>query len=110
MAIFLTIILSSLWTCRSVRKSAKRGEIPEALGRYATGLESSFIAFAVGGSFVSFQYIEMLWHFFALAMALHQVAVNEAAAMRLKAEAQATKPATPSAAATPEPEPEFAWG
>ena len=45
---------------------AKRGEVPDSLGHYATGLESSLIAFCVGGTFVSFHYNEMLWHFFGV--------------------------------------------
>ena len=107
-AIFTAIVLSSLWTCRRVRKSAKRGEIPAALGQYAIGLESALVAFAVGGSFVSFQYCEMLWHYFGLTMALQHVAVNEAA-VRRDAESQAASLPSSPAGAT-EREPEFAWG
>lgn len=107
--LFLAIIITSLRACRRVRKSAQRGEIPGPLGPYAIGLESSLIAFIVGGSFVSFQYCEMLWHFFALTMALEAVAVKEAAAERIRVESLAAPAATPPRAIA-EPEPEFAWG
>jgi probable O-glycosylation ligase (exosortase A-associated) len=108
LAIFVTLVLTSFGTCRRVRKSAQRGEIPISLGRYAAALESSLVAFSVGGAFVSFQYSEMLWHFFALTMALGQVAVNEAEAKR---RVEAAPPAMPSAPmSTPETEPDFAWG
>jgi O-antigen ligase len=53
-ALFLFILLSSLWTCRRVRRMAKRGEISESLGHYAIGLESALVAFIVGGTFVPF--------------------------------------------------------
>jgi hypothetical protein len=61
----------------------------------------------VGGSFVSFQYSEMLWHFFALSIALDRVAVAEAAANRNRLEeAERTAVAEPAAA---EPDSDFAW-
>jgi hypothetical protein len=44
----------------------------------------SLVVFAVGGSFVIFQYTEMLWHVVGLTMALHfltEAAVAAAPAM-----------------------------
>ena len=103
--LFVLIVVSSLGACRRVRKAAERGEIAGPLGPYAVAFETSLIAFMVGGSFVSFHYNEMLWHYFALTIALERVAVREMAAQRALNEAQ------PPAAATPaSPEPEFAWG
>lgn len=107
--LFIMIIVLSLRACRRVRKSAQRGEIPGPLGPYAIGLESSLVAFIVGGSFVSFHYCEMLWHFFALAMALEAVAVKEAAAeLTRRARTDIREAAVPSPSAVPEPD--FAWG
>ena len=109
MLIFLTIFGSSVWACRRTRRMAKRGEVTESLGRYAIGMEASLVAFAVGGTFVSYQYNEMLWHFFALTMALEHVAVTQASAVRQRLDAPA-KPLPPQASApVREPEPEFAW-
>jgi putative inorganic carbon (HCO3(-)) transporter len=107
--LFVAIIFMSLRACRRVRKSAQRGEIPGPLGPYAIGLESALIAFMIGGSFVSFQYCEMLWHFFALTMALESVAVKEAAAERERRAALAA-PASVAPRPVATPEPEFAWG
>lgn len=104
--LFVAIIVSSLATCRRVRLAARRGEIPGPLGPYAIGLESSLIAFMVGGSFVSFQYCEMLWHFFALSIALERVAVAEAAVNRSRREAERVPVAEPSA---DDPDRDFAW-
>src|SRR5688572_11037493 len=78
-ALFVIIVLTSWWSCHRVRRMAQRGEIPESLGSYGTGIESALIAFVVGGSFIPFQYCEMAWHFFALTIALERVAANEAA-------------------------------
>jgi probable O-glycosylation ligase (exosortase A-associated) len=105
--LFVAVIISSLLTCRRVRFAAQRGEIPGPLGHYAIALESSLIAVMVGGSFVSFQYCEMLWHFFALSIALDRVAVAEMATARAK---KPVKSATTANQPDPEPEPEFAWG
>jgi putative inorganic carbon (HCO3(-)) transporter len=102
--LFVAITVSSFLTCRRVRLAAQRGEIPGPLGPYAIGLESSLVAFIVGGSFVSFQYVEMLWHYFALAIALERVAATEAAALRVQLEQQQQP-----AASTEEPAPDFAW-
>jgi putative inorganic carbon (HCO3(-)) transporter len=107
LVLFVAIIISSLLTCRRVRLAARRGEIPGPLGPYAIALESSLIAFMVGGSFVSFQYNEMLWHFFALSVALDRVAVAEAAANRIRREEQERSPIDVPPEA--DPDRDFAW-
>jgi O-antigen ligase len=102
-ALFLFILFSSLWSCRRVRRMAKRGEISESLGHYAIGLESALVAFMVGGTFVPFHYVEMLWHFLALTMALENVAAAQAASIREQRKRE-TKPAVGE-----EPVEEFVW-
>jgi len=102
-ALFLFILFSSLWTCRRVRRMAKRGEIPESFAHYGTGLETALVAFIVGGTFVPFHYVEMLWHFLALTMALDNVAQAQAASIREQRKRE-TKPAV-----VEEPVEEFVW-
>lgn len=104
--LFVTIVGSSILACGRIRRQARRGEISDELGRYAIAFETSLVAFMVGGSFVSFQYCEMLWHYFALTIALERVAVREFEARRARVEAAPPAPAEPSATQ----EPEFAWG
>jgi len=104
--LFILIVGGSLRACRRVRLAAKRGEITGPLGLYAVAFETSLIAFMVGGSFVSFHYCEMLWHYFALTIALERVAVREMAAQR---ERHGVEQASPIDTATTT-EPEFAWG
>jgi hypothetical protein len=87
---------------------AKRGEINDSLGQYAIGMEAGLVAFAVGGAFVSFQYIEMLWHYFGLTMALEHIAVTQAAERR-RMNDQST-PISTLPTTKPAEEPEFAWG
>jgi probable O-glycosylation ligase (exosortase A-associated) len=105
--LFILIVLSSFRACRRVRKSAARGEIPGPLGPYAVAFEASLVAFIVGGSFVSFQYCEMLWHYFALTMVLERVAMAEAAVNRARLEEAKQQPEA-AAAETPA-EPDFVW-
>lgn len=104
--LFILIVFGSLRSCRHVRLAAARGEIPDELGRYAIAFETAIVAFMVGGSFVSFHYIEMLWHFFALTIALQRVAVAEAARQRVLVEqAQQQAPLEQK----PDPVPDFVW-
>ncbi len=105
--LYVIIVLTSLFACRRVRKQSQRKEVPEELGHYAIALETAMVAFIVGGSFVSFQYCEMLWHYFGLTMALERVAVRAAAEERLRAEAE---PAEAVHTPAGEPGPEVAWG
>ena len=106
LALFITIFGTSVLACRRTRQMAKRGEVTETLGRYAIGMESSLVAFAVGGAFVSYHYNEMLWHFFGLTIVLERVAVAEAAAAaeRVRIENEQRQ-----AAVEPEPVPDFVW-
>lgn len=103
LALFVIIAVSSLRACSRVRRMAQRGETSAALEHYATGLQSALVAFMVGGSFVSFHYSEMLWHFFALTIALEQVGETEAARVR----DQQARASNPDIVATPAEE--FAW-
>jgi putative inorganic carbon (HCO3(-)) transporter len=103
--LFILIVFGSLRSCRRVRLSAKRGEIPEELGRYAIAFETAVVAFMVGGSFVSFHYSEMLWHYFALTIALERVAVTEAALHRVRVEQAQPLTTEPQS----QPVPDFVW-
>ena len=98
--LYLSIVGLSFAGCQRVRQKAARGEIPNELGLYAVGLEAALVAFAVGGSFVPFQYVEMLWHYFALTMALEAVAATSASTVLAR-----TSPVNAE-----RPAPSFAWG
>ena len=101
--LYIGIVISSWFACVRVRRSAERGVVPKEIGAYATALESGLVAFIVGGTFVSFQYSEMLWHYFGLTIALERVAMHAEAEARARAATEQPQPA-------PSPEPEFAWG
>ena len=105
--LFIAIVFSSLRACRRVRNAARRGELPGEMGRYAVAFESSLVAFIIGGSFVSFHYSEMLWHYFALTIALERVAAHEMAAERARLAQQ--RDAAPSQQPDSESVPDFVW-
>ncbi len=88
---------AALFTCRKVRKLAKKTPAISELSYYASALEASLIVCIVGGTFVIFQYTEITWHVMALTIALHAIAVNATEAATVK---------TP-AADTPKPVPAF---
>ena len=73
--LFITNLALALLSCRRVRRhAAATGD--EELRTYAIALEASFAAALVGGSFVSFQYNEMMWHFVGLSIALETIAMK----------------------------------
>ncbi len=71
LALLVWILLLAWSSCARAQRLAKAGRVPPAIGYCGAGLEASLVAFVVGGSFLTFQYIEMLWHFVALSMGLH---------------------------------------
>ncbi|MGH9387897.1 MAG: O-antigen ligase family protein [Vicinamibacterales bacterium] len=94
--VFVTAIVLAFVACGRARRLAKRGLVSEQLGHYGTAIEAALLAFAVGGTFVIFQYVEMLWHAIGLSMAIHFLTQQELAARRSTYAAPVT-PLTPRA-------------
>lgn len=92
--LFLTMLGLAMAGCQSVARRAHRGELPAEYYTYAVAIQTAFVACLVGGSFLPFQYTEILWHFVGLSMALR--------AMAMKA-AKATSPALATVYAPPVP-------
>jgi probable O-glycosylation ligase (exosortase A-associated) len=67
------------------RRLAKKGLISPDLGHFGTALESALVAFAVGSSFVIFQYTELLWHVIGMSIAVHYLTEQELGARRNQA-------------------------
>jgi|KBSSwiS6_1023812.scaffolds.fasta_scaffold09117_2 probable O-glycosylation ligase (exosortase A-associated) len=82
--LFAGVVFMAWRSCVRARRLAAHGLVAKELGDFGAGLEMSLVVFAVGGSFVIFQYTEMLWHVVGLTMALHfltEAAVAAAPAM-----------------------------
>jgi probable O-glycosylation ligase (exosortase A-associated) len=69
--VFLLILGLAVAGCFRVAAWSSRGQVSPGLGHFARALQTSFCVLAVGGTFVPFQYKEMLWHFFGLSTALY---------------------------------------
>jgi putative inorganic carbon (hco3(-)) transporter len=72
--LFVVIIFSALRSCSRVRKLVLKEAALSDLGKSAVALQASLVAFLVGGSFVIFQYNEMLWHMIGLTIVLERLA------------------------------------
>jgi probable O-glycosylation ligase (exosortase A-associated) len=82
LGLFAVLLLLAWRACQLARRLAKAGRIRPELGHFGGALQAAFVVCAVGGSFVNFQYVEVLWHFLGLTMALqtlNQTAVAETA-------------------------------
>lgn len=75
-ALYCAIIFSALRSCRRVSKLDARTPTLLALRQSAIALETSLIAFLVGGSFLPFQYNEMLWHYIGFTIVLERLAAH----------------------------------
>jgi probable O-glycosylation ligase (exosortase A-associated) len=80
------IMFLAFRACGRVRAAAKRAQKDE-LFAFAAALQAALVAVVVGGTFLSFHYVEMLWHFLGLSFALERVAVHEGLTLNLPAQA-----------------------
>jgi probable O-glycosylation ligase (exosortase A-associated) len=85
LTLYVVVFGLAMIACSSVARRARAGDLPSEFGHYAIGLQNSLAVFFVGGSFVPWQYTEMLWHIVGLSMALRTIAArhqaNDAAAV-----------------------------
>jgi probable O-glycosylation ligase (exosortase A-associated) len=94
--LFLLQILLALGACRRARRASKSGKQFASLGQFAFALEAGLVVFFVGGSFLPFQYVEMLWHWFALTIALDGLSCTALASAAVPVSAD-----TPRSSASP---------
>ena len=71
--LYLSVYFYSLFSCAQARKKIKNYSKSKFLKNCIQGIETSLITGGVGITFLSLQYLEMLWHFFALAVAINQI-------------------------------------
>jgi putative inorganic carbon (HCO3(-)) transporter len=79
--LFLFILGSAVWACRRARRLAKKHPSLQNLGFYAIAIEGALVTFAVGGSFVTIQYVELVWHTLALSIVIDRLVAERAAAL-----------------------------
>jgi probable O-glycosylation ligase (exosortase A-associated) len=73
----LIVNMGMAWlACRRARRLKGDSKEHVQLREFANALEISLVAIAVGGTFVIFQYTELLWHVLGLSIALQRLATR----------------------------------
>jgi probable O-glycosylation ligase (exosortase A-associated) len=78
--LYALIFLLAYRNCRRISRLGTRFTELADLRPYAAALETGLVVFFVGGTFLSFQYSEMAWHYVALSMALSKLTQERVAA------------------------------
>ena len=74
---FCTLLLMAMWACHRARSMTKGASGRDELFTFAGALQTALVTVAVGGTFLSYQYVEVLWHFIGLSFAAHRIATLE---------------------------------
>lgn len=77
--LFVLILLGAINSTRRVRRSALESG-NASLAAYATALQSAFLVYTMGATFLSAQYNEMFWHLIGLSIALERIQRESAVA------------------------------
>jgi probable O-glycosylation ligase (exosortase A-associated) len=91
--LLVSIVGRAFLACSRARKLTRGRKTPEGevINEFARALQSTLIAYVVGGSFLNAHYSEMFWHFAWLTIAVESVASD----VRAHREATAAAPAMP---------------
>lgn len=73
LVLFVLIILSALYNLWSIRRRTKHVPEMKDARTYAGAMQMSIVAYIVGNTFLSGQYLEMFWHFMGLCVALDRI-------------------------------------
>jgi putative inorganic carbon (HCO3(-)) transporter len=92
LALFTANLLVAWIACRRARRLAAQGRVSAELGHLATAVEAALVVASVGGAFVIFQYVEMLWHLVGASAAIHYITLRELAARTVPAPQPAAPP------------------
>jgi probable O-glycosylation ligase (exosortase A-associated) len=90
--LFVTIMANAFRVCRRAQRLAKKHADLQNLAAYAVAIEAALVVFAVGGAFVSSQYIEMVWHMVGLSCVVDNLVRERVMALADHAKA-ASRPA-----------------
>lgn len=74
---FLTIFLLAWRNCTWVIRQARRHMGTKWLGDLASMIQVSFVAYAVGGAFLSLSYFDLPWHLVAIAVIARSIASEQ---------------------------------
>jgi putative inorganic carbon (HCO3(-)) transporter len=87
LALLIAMLAQGMWTAFKIRRFARGKPQYGNLRAYGNAMEISLIVYCVGATFLSAQYLEMIWHFIGLSIALHGILLKVTASEGLTAPA-----------------------
>ncbi len=99
--LFVGVIASTFLAARRVRLATRGRDEYQVLYHAALAVETGMVVFCVGGTFVTMQYNEMLWHFVGLGLVLRSLYDRELAAAKAGAVAAPLAQAVPVGRSAP---------
>jgi O-antigen ligase len=76
LSMLCAILLMALRASGRARSAAKKAHDDELMW-FATALQTTLVTVCIGGSFLSYHYVEILWHFIGLSFAVERIALSE---------------------------------
>jgi putative inorganic carbon (HCO3(-)) transporter len=76
-SLYLLVIFSAFRSCYRTRRAVENRSDLTHLSQSANALRMSLVVFIVGGSFLPFQYQELLWHYISLTAVIETIAISE---------------------------------
>jgi probable O-glycosylation ligase (exosortase A-associated) len=74
LAIYVSVMFLAFTACARARKAGRAGPEHADLKQFGFAIESGLVAFVIGGSFVTLQYTELIWHIVGVSMVLDVLA------------------------------------
>jgi probable O-glycosylation ligase (exosortase A-associated) len=84
LALYLFLIFYTVWRLWLLRREARRYFNTSWILNYTTMFEASFIAFAVGGTFLNRAAFDLFYHFVGIVIAFEMIAYREMARLELR--------------------------
>jgi O-antigen ligase len=77
LSIFATILIMAFRACGRARSHARTLKNDPELFVFAGAMQTALVTAAVGGTFLSYHYVEILWHFVGLSFAIERIVLYE---------------------------------
>lgn len=77
LALFVGILVLAFAAAGKARRLSRGVAGREQLFTFAGAMQTALVTAAVGGTFLSYHYVEILWHFIGLSFALQRIAVAQ---------------------------------
>ncbi len=75
--VFLSLVLSTLWSLRQIKRSVKNNPEGRWLVTYCEAVQASLVAYLVSGAFLQQAYFDLFYHLISFAILLRVIGVRE---------------------------------